>query len=285
VDTGMTLNYILRYLAAKNPASLRVCALLDKRARRLVNVPLDYVGFEIGDEFVVVFYLANLAHPLVGLPHVCVDVEVPGAVSYPGGVQGAVNAGNPGTQYDDGHPLPDGIWAVPASGASAVGYFSNAADDRMEFFVGEELRSCPAGIPPDASGALGTIDLRLEQAGQVTLSVGTEGEVPVNFYADPQMDGWNFGAMHSLVLNPFAIGEGVAPPQSEAEFHPREGNPPGDYNGGGSVSIDDLTPLALNVGTAIDTHPELAHLDGNGDGIIDVLDMLIMVLHFGESAT
>ncbi|MFO7773116.1 MAG: hypoxanthine phosphoribosyltransferase [Dehalococcoidia bacterium] len=53
VDTGMTLNYILGHLAAHNPASLRVCTLLDKRARRLVNVPLDYVGFEIPDEFVV----------------------------------------------------------------------------------------------------------------------------------------------------------------------------------------------------------------------------------------
>ncbi|MFO7996695.1 MAG: hypoxanthine phosphoribosyltransferase [Dehalococcoidia bacterium] len=53
VDTGMTLNYILGHLAAHNPASLHVCTLLDKRARRLVDVPLDYVGFEIPDEFVV----------------------------------------------------------------------------------------------------------------------------------------------------------------------------------------------------------------------------------------
>ena len=40
-------------LESRNPASLRVCALLDKRARRLVDTPLDYVGFEIPDEFVV----------------------------------------------------------------------------------------------------------------------------------------------------------------------------------------------------------------------------------------
>ena len=53
VDTGMTLNYILDYLSTRNPASLRVCALLDKRVRRLVDVPLAYVGFEIPDEFVV----------------------------------------------------------------------------------------------------------------------------------------------------------------------------------------------------------------------------------------
>ena len=53
VDTGMTLNYVLNHLSAHNPASLRVCTLLDKRARRLIDVPLDYVGFEIPDEFVV----------------------------------------------------------------------------------------------------------------------------------------------------------------------------------------------------------------------------------------
>lgn len=53
VDTGMTLNYVLHYLAGRNPASLEVCTLLDKRIRRLVDVPLKYVGFEIPDEFVV----------------------------------------------------------------------------------------------------------------------------------------------------------------------------------------------------------------------------------------
>ena len=53
VDTGMTLNYILNYLSAHNPESLRVCTLLDKRVRRLVDVPIDYIGFEIPDEFVV----------------------------------------------------------------------------------------------------------------------------------------------------------------------------------------------------------------------------------------
>ena len=53
VDTGMTLNRILERLWSHRPASLKVCALLDKRARRLVDVPLDYVGFEVPDEFVV----------------------------------------------------------------------------------------------------------------------------------------------------------------------------------------------------------------------------------------
>jgi hypoxanthine phosphoribosyltransferase len=53
VDTGMTLNHLLTYLRARKPATLKVCTLLDKRARRLVDVPLDYVGFEIPDEFVI----------------------------------------------------------------------------------------------------------------------------------------------------------------------------------------------------------------------------------------
>jgi len=53
VDTGMTLNYVLNYLSARQPASLKVCTLLDKRVRRLIDVPIDYVGFEVPDEFVV----------------------------------------------------------------------------------------------------------------------------------------------------------------------------------------------------------------------------------------
>ena len=44
IDTGLTLNYLLRYLRGKNPRSLRVCTLLDKPARRLVDIPVDYVG-------------------------------------------------------------------------------------------------------------------------------------------------------------------------------------------------------------------------------------------------
>jgi hypoxanthine phosphoribosyltransferase len=53
VDTGLTLNYILKTLKARRPADLRVCALLDKKVRRIVDVRIDYLGFEIPDEFVV----------------------------------------------------------------------------------------------------------------------------------------------------------------------------------------------------------------------------------------
>ncbi len=53
VDTGMTLHHVLDYLWSKKPASLKVCTLLDKRARRLIEVDIAYTGFEIPDEFVV----------------------------------------------------------------------------------------------------------------------------------------------------------------------------------------------------------------------------------------
>jgi hypoxanthine phosphoribosyltransferase len=53
IDTGLTLNYLVRYLRGKNPRSLRICTLLDKPARRLVDIPVDYIGFTIPDQFVV----------------------------------------------------------------------------------------------------------------------------------------------------------------------------------------------------------------------------------------
>jgi hypoxanthine phosphoribosyltransferase len=53
VDTGLTLNYLLKNLRTRKPLSLRVCALLDMPARRIVNVPVDYRGFEMPDVYVV----------------------------------------------------------------------------------------------------------------------------------------------------------------------------------------------------------------------------------------
>ncbi len=53
VDTGMTLNYLMNHLRSKGPESVEVCSLLDKRARRLADVPIGYVGFEVPDEFLV----------------------------------------------------------------------------------------------------------------------------------------------------------------------------------------------------------------------------------------
>ena len=53
VDTGLTASWLLRHLAGHYPASLRLCTLLDKPARRRVPVSIDYVGFTIPDEFVL----------------------------------------------------------------------------------------------------------------------------------------------------------------------------------------------------------------------------------------
>ena len=53
VDTGLTLKYLAEILGARHPRSLSVCALLSKPARRRVDVQLDFVGFEVPDQFVV----------------------------------------------------------------------------------------------------------------------------------------------------------------------------------------------------------------------------------------
>lgn len=53
VDTGLTLKYLLDLLSARAPASLHTCSLLSKPSRRRTEVPVDFVGFEVPDEFVV----------------------------------------------------------------------------------------------------------------------------------------------------------------------------------------------------------------------------------------
>ena len=57
IDTGKTLSYLLKYLNTKEPKSIKLCTLLDKPERRLVDVDVNYVGFAIPDEFVVGFGL------------------------------------------------------------------------------------------------------------------------------------------------------------------------------------------------------------------------------------
>ncbi len=72
VDTGLSMRYLLDNLATRQPASVKVCALLEKPARARVKVPIDYRGFVIGDEFVVGYGLdwdgrmRNL--PFIGVP-------------------------------------------------------------------------------------------------------------------------------------------------------------------------------------------------------------------------
>ena len=69
VDTGGTLAKICGILAARGPASLRVCALLRKKAAGSAAIPVDYLGFEIDDRFVVGYGL-DLAERFRNLPYV-----------------------------------------------------------------------------------------------------------------------------------------------------------------------------------------------------------------------
>lgn len=53
IDTGLTANYLLRVLRERKPASIAICTLLNKSARRLIDLPIAYSGFDIPDVFVV----------------------------------------------------------------------------------------------------------------------------------------------------------------------------------------------------------------------------------------
>ncbi len=71
VDTGLTLKYIKDMLLSRNPASLKICAFLDKKVRRKVDVHLDYTGFEIPDEYVVGYGL-DYENKFRNLPYIAI---------------------------------------------------------------------------------------------------------------------------------------------------------------------------------------------------------------------
>jgi hypoxanthine phosphoribosyltransferase len=70
VDTGLTVDYLLANLQTRQPRSVKVCALLHKPARQVVPVPIDYLGFTIGDEFVVGYGL-DFQQRYRNLPQIC----------------------------------------------------------------------------------------------------------------------------------------------------------------------------------------------------------------------
>jgi hypoxanthine phosphoribosyltransferase len=74
VDTGLTLKYIREHLLSGNPSSLKICAFLDKKAHRKVDVPIDYTGFEIPDHFVVGYGL-DYDNRYRNLPYVAIFKE------------------------------------------------------------------------------------------------------------------------------------------------------------------------------------------------------------------
>ena len=71
IDTGLTLNYILQNLRARQPESLEICVLFDKSDRRLIDIPIKYKGFNLPDRFVVGYGLDHREKyrnlPFVGL--------------------------------------------------------------------------------------------------------------------------------------------------------------------------------------------------------------------------
>ena len=71
VNTGFTMDFVLEHLRARGPASLSVCALLDKAERRIVPVDLRYVGFQIPNEYVVGYGLDH-RELYRNLPFICV---------------------------------------------------------------------------------------------------------------------------------------------------------------------------------------------------------------------
>ena len=81
VDTGLSLEYLRNHLISHHPADVKVCALLDKRAHRQVEVPIKYTGFDVPDAFVVGYGLdyqqryRNL--PFIGILHPGVFAQEP----------------------------------------------------------------------------------------------------------------------------------------------------------------------------------------------------------------
>ena len=69
IDTGLTMQYLVGYMNGRNPASVKVATLLAKPSRRMVDVPIDYVGFTIDDAFVYGYGL-DVSHKLRNLPFV-----------------------------------------------------------------------------------------------------------------------------------------------------------------------------------------------------------------------
>lgn len=76
VDTGLTMQYLRAYLEGRGPSSLKVATLLSKPSKRMVEVPIDYLGFEIEDAYVYGYGL-DMAHQYRNLPFVTSKADEP----------------------------------------------------------------------------------------------------------------------------------------------------------------------------------------------------------------
>jgi len=71
IDTGISLNFLLERIRGESPESLKVCAFLNKKERRTVDVPIDYVGFDIPNDFVVGYGL-DYENQFRNLPYIAI---------------------------------------------------------------------------------------------------------------------------------------------------------------------------------------------------------------------
>ncbi len=71
IDTGISLNFLRERILAQSPESVRVCTFLNKKERRVVDVPLDYVGFEVPNVFVVGYGL-DYENQFRNLPYIAI---------------------------------------------------------------------------------------------------------------------------------------------------------------------------------------------------------------------
>lgn len=69
IDTGRTLSYLKDYLSSKNPKTLKICTLLDKKERRVCNIEADYVAFQVPNKFVI-GYGMDMAEKYRNLPYI-----------------------------------------------------------------------------------------------------------------------------------------------------------------------------------------------------------------------
>ncbi len=74
VDTGLTISYLCRTLQARNPASLEICTMLNRSVRRIADIPLKYVGFDLPDVFVVGYGL-DYRERFRNLPYLAIPKE------------------------------------------------------------------------------------------------------------------------------------------------------------------------------------------------------------------
>ncbi|MCX7988608.1 MAG: hypoxanthine phosphoribosyltransferase [Thermodesulfovibrio sp.] len=79
IDTGISLQFIKEKILEKNPASLKICVLLDKKERRIIEIPIDYIGFSVPNKFIVGYGL-DYQEMFRNIPYITVFKKKPNNV-------------------------------------------------------------------------------------------------------------------------------------------------------------------------------------------------------------